>query len=329
MRGVGRVRFAGVVLMTMCLNSVARRDGAAAASNRPDNGWDAKWFDYERPGRMLVEETTPTARQVDYTQRPPQVDASNVEVIEATASPADPRTVGPMDVVRLRFRDAEGEVVPALLCKPKGKKGPFPVVVAVHGLNSNKAQVCAQIAPALAKHGIAVLAADMPRHGERPGDPRSALDRSNPLEAFRLFRQAVVDVRQLIDLAEARPDLDTTSGVILAGYSMGSWINSVAGPADGRVKAMVLMVGGATELPPLARLVPQIAAIDPSLAIPHFGGKPVLMVGAKRDYVVTPDMVRRLYTAAREPKELLWYDCGHMLTEAAYGKAAEWVAALR
>ena len=33
--------------------------------------------------------------------------------------------------------------------------------------------------------------------------------------------------------------------------------------------------------------------------------------------------------AAREPKELLWYDCGHMLTEAAYEKAAEWVAALR
>ena len=42
----------------------------------------------------------------------------------------------------------------------------------------------------------------------------------------------------------------------------------------------------------------------------------------------TPDMVRRLYAAAPEPKEIEWYDCGHLLTEEAYDKAAAWVAGL-
>lgn len=311
--------------MTICTNALAARAGKAPERN----GWDSKWFDYERPADLAVQASTPTAAQVDYTRRPPQQLAAAEANVGATVEPARPRAVGPLDVVHLRFRDAEGDVVPALLCTPRGKKGPFPVVVAVHGLTSNKAQVCAQIAPALAKRGFAVLSADMPRHGERPGDPRSVVDRSNPFEAFALFRQAVVDVRQLIDLAESRPELDARPGVVLAGYSMGSWINSVAGPADPRVKAMVLMVGGATELPPAAMMIPQVAATDPRLAIAHFGGKPLLMLGATKDYVVTPDMVKRLYAAAAEPKELVWYDAGHLLTEEAYEKAAEWVAGLR
>jgi dienelactone hydrolase len=261
---------------------------------------------------------------VDYTQRPPQVEKRG-ETVRPSRGNGKPRAAGPLDVLHLEYVDAAGDVVPALLCTPKGKKGPFPVVIAVHGLTSNKAQVCAQVGPALAARGFAVLAADMPRHGERPGEPRSVLDRSNPVQAFELFRQAVVDVRQLIDLAEARPELDTSGGVVLAGYSMGSWINSVAGPADERVRAMVLMVGGAQDIPPAALLLPQLAACDPRVAIAHFAGKPLLMLAGKKDFVVPPDMCKRLYAAAEEPKELRWYDCGHLLTQDAYEDAAKWV----
>ena len=289
------------------------------------NGWDSRWFDYPKPDELVVSAATPTATQVDYTQRPRPVVAS-APALEPSDH-AEPRAAGPMDMLHLRYIDAAGDVVPALLCTPKGKQGPFPVVIAVHGLTSNKAQVCAQVGPALVERGFAVLAADMPRHGERPGDPRSVLDRSNPIQAFELFKQAVIDVRQLIDLAETRPELDTSDGVVAVGYSMGSWIHSVVGPADDRVKAMVLMVGGAHDIPPAALLLPQLAASDPRLAIAHFAGKPVLIVAAKKDYVVTPDMCRRLYAAAAEPKELRWYDCGHLLTPQAYEDAADWVAA--
>ena len=313
-----------VVLMT-CGVTVFAAEAGGEKKQVVRNGWDPTWFQYVRPEEMVVVASTPTAAQVDFTQRPRPV-VERAASLKASGEDAKPRAAGLMDVLHLRYVDAQGEVVPALLCTPKGKKGPFPVVVAVHGLTSNKAQVCAQIGPALAERGFAVLAADMPRHGERPGEPRSVLDKSDPVRAFALFRQAVIDVRQLIDLAETRPELDTRNGVVAVGYSMGSWIHSVVGPSDERVKAMVLMVGGAHDIPAAALLLPQLAASDPRLAIAHFAGKPVLMLAAKKDYVVTPEMVNRLYAAAAEPKQLVWYDCGHLLTPEAYGYAAEWVA---
>lgn len=296
-------------------------------STRPAaaNGWNGKLFRYDRPAKVVVQESTPTAAQVDWRSRPPQAKADAPRPVARDAAP-EPRVVAEMNVVHLRFTDADGDVVPALLCTPKGKTGPFPLVVAVHGLNSNKAQVMAQVAPALAKRGFAVLAPDMPHHGERPGDPRAILDHADPLKAFTMARRAINDVRQCIDLAEARPDVDTSGGITLVGYSMGSWINSVVGPLDDRVRAMVLMVGGAHEVPLPALLVPQIAACDPRLAIAHFAGRPLLMLSASRDTIVVPEMSRRLFAAAPEPKKQVWYDCGHLLTDQAYEDAAAWVA---
>ena len=291
---------------------------------KPANGWNAGMYRYQRPAQMIVEESTPTEAQVDWRARPPALRPN--EAAPAATAPATPRAVDNLNIVRLRFTDADGDVVPALLCTPKDQKGPFPLVVAVHGLTSNKAQVVAQVAPALAARGFAVLAADMPRHGERPGDPYTILDKYNPLRAFTMARQAINDVRQCIDLAEARSDLDTSNGVIMVGFSMGSWISSVVGPLEDRVKAMALIVGGAHDTPRLALMLPQIAAWEPRLALAHFAGRPLLMLNGKHDHVVVPEMAKRLYVAAPEPKEQRWYDAGHLLTKEAFEEAADWVA---
>jgi dienelactone hydrolase len=234
-------------------------------------------------------------------------------------------TVGGADIFHLRFTDVDGNIVPALLCKPRGGKGPFPVVIATHGLTSNKAQVCAQVGPELIKRGFAVLAADMPYHGERPGEPRQIIEKSDLQKSFKNWREAVVDDRQLIDLAEQRPDLDTSRGVILAGYSMGSWISSMVGPVDDRVKALVLMVGGANDLPVEALRIPQLAAMDPRLAIQHFAGRPILMLNGRNDLIVTASMTKLLWDAAPQPKEQRWYDSGHLLRADAYADAAQWI----
>jgi dienelactone hydrolase len=286
------------------------------------SAWDAKFFDYDAPKDLIVEQTTPTPDQVDFKSRPPQT-AGDRPVI-GTKWPAKPRTVGPLDIVHIRFTDSEGDVVPALLCTPAGKKGPFPVVIAVHGLRSNKAQVCGQVAPALAKRGFAVLAPDMPLHGERRGQPPSPRDRPDPMKVFKSHRHSIIDVRQCIDVAQTLPQIDHSKGVILVGYSMGSWIDSIVGPADPRVKAMVLMVGGATEIAQAMLLIPQVAAVDPRLALAQFS-RPLLLQNGKDDNVVTPEMGERLFASASDPKEQVWYDSGHLLPQKAYDDAAEWI----
>jgi fermentation-respiration switch protein FrsA (DUF1100 family) len=287
-----------------------------------ENAWQPKLLDYTPPDKFAVEESTPTVNQVDFRSRPRIADPDTFSPSDSAASPM---TIGDLNIVHLRFKDSENEIVPALLCTPKSKPGPFPLVIAAHGLRSNKAQVLGQVAPALVKRGFAVLAPDMPLHGERPGDPNTVFQMSDPLRTFRIYRQAVNDIRQCIDLAEKRSDLDLSRGVILAGYSMGSWINSVAGPADARVHAMVLMVGGATDLGGASLLIPQLAAVDPLLAIAHFQTRPLLMLSGKHDPVVTPEMARRLYRAAPEPKQQTWYDSGHLLPTQAYDDAAKWI----
>ena len=288
------------------------------------NGWNASAFDYARSDDLVVERTTPNAAQVNFKTRPPQK-AEEPSALDTTAG-AKALTVGPVDVTRLRFRGAENEIVTALLCTPAGKTGPFPLVIAVHGLGSNKAQIVGQVAPALAKQGFAVLAPDMPLHGERPGRAHALWEKQDIVGAIRRHRQAVINVRQTIDVAEQLPEVDVKRGVILAGYSMGAWIHSIAGPSDPRVQAMVLMVGGATELAH-TRLIPALAAADPQLALANFAPRPLLMLNAKRDPTVTPEMGKRLFAAAVEPKEQRWYESGHLLPEKAYDDAARWIAA--
>ena len=297
---------------------------AQAKPQAADPSWLSTYFFYNRPNKIVVEETTPTKDQLSFHGRPPQL--KKADAMLADSKQADPVKIGQVDIRRLRFKDADGDIVAALLCTPAGKAGPFPLAIAVHGLNSNKAQVCGQVAPALAKRGFAVLAPDMPVHGERPGNPRDLFDHKDWARALLLHRRAIIDIRQCIDVAETLGELDTRKGVVLAGYSMGSWLDSIAGPVDPRVKAMVLMVGGATDAAPFLRMLPQLATADPTQVLPLFAGRPLLMLNGSFDPVVTPEMAERLYDAAPQPKEQKWYDSGHRLPETAYDDAAKWIA---
>ena len=296
-------------------------------ATQPISLWNAALFSYESTTPLVVEETTPTAAKVDFYKRPPQMpEGLPAPKAAAAAASTKPRTVGPVDILHLRFRDSHGDDVPALLCKPAGKPGPFPLVIALHGVGSNKAQVCGQVAPALAKRGLAVLAPDLPLHGERRGDPRQFLQSGDLIKLASVCRQSVIDLRQCIDIAEARSDLDTKHGVLLAGYSLGALIDSVAGPADPRVRGMLLMVGGTIDFPPAFALVPELCALQPQLAIPNFAPRPLLMLNGRDDRTITREMGERLFTAAAEPKQQKWYDSGHLLPTDAYEDGAAWLA---
>jgi dienelactone hydrolase len=325
--------FGGVLLASVVLTAAASllfAEPTTSPTTKPStagtgpNGWDGSWFNYT-PAKLVVEETTPTRAQIDWRQPPAKLPA-NLLAPTAPTTPVKPLAYEHMNLTHLRFRDQDGADVPALLVTPRDKQGPFPVVVALHGLRSHKAQVVAQVAPTLVKRGFAVLAPDLPLHGERPGNPGAMFDQKDLRAFVARARQAIVDVRLCIDLAEQRPELDTKNGVILVGYSMGALFNSVVGPADPRVKAMCLMVGGTVDFPPMMAMVPQFAALQPQLAIPHFAGRPLLMLNGTQDHVITREMTERLYAAAPEPKQQVWYESGHLLPDAAYDQCAKWVA---
>ncbi len=320
MMNLGWMIGCGVVCLLMANGLVA---GEPATRPTQENAWNPAFLKYEPEASPIVQETTPTADQVNWRTRPAQL--PNDPPPPQAGESAESVVVGPMTMTRLLYTSVSGEVVPALLCKPKEGAGPFPVVIAVHGMKSNKAQVCAQVGPELTRRGFAVLAADMPLHGERPGDITELWKQNNVFKTAAVFREAIINVRQLIDIAQNRDDLDTRHGVALAGYSMGSWIGSIAGPADDRIKAMVLMVGGAVDYGPMVSRIPAVAAVDPLQAISHFAPRPLLLLSAEEDDTVTPEMSRRLFEAAASPKRQVWYKSGHLLPDKAYRDAAEWI----
>jgi len=273
--------------------------------------WSPEGFDYDRPIRLDIRDD-------------PQ---------ELTN-----RVVGTRQQ-QVIFKDRAGDDVPVLITLPGKGRGPFPVVVLVHGFSSHKQQVTRQLGRALTDRGFACLAPDMPYHGHRPGPPQKLFTTTQPSQARDNIVQAIQDIRQTIDLAEARRELRASKGVGLIGYSMGAWFGTLAGASERRIKAMVLMVGGsaavdASKEPKTANqndaeqldLFRRFVAIRPLEAIGEFAPRPLLMQNGKQDSLVPIDQAKALYDAARKPKEHRWYDASHLLNRKACQEAADWLA---
>ncbi|MDQ3810181.1 MAG: alpha/beta hydrolase [Chloroflexota bacterium] len=221
----------------------------------------------------------------------------------------------------LEFR-AEGESIPAILLLPD-TEGPHPVALLLHGYMGRKEWMADSIGLALLEHGVASLAIDLPLHGER-GAPMDAMSVGNPLELARRWRAALDESSLALRYLTARRELDRAR-LSLVGYSMGSFLGVAVAARDSLVRAAVLAAGG--DLPsgtPFSGLVRTIA--DPLRAVRKLSGRPLLMVHGRWDRTILPEQAERLYAAAGEPKELRWWDAGHVLPPAAIASAAEWLA---
>jgi uncharacterized protein len=225
--------------------------------------------------------------------------------------------------IHLTYRTSDEHPVPAILMLPESTV-PSPGAVLVHGYSSKKEHVADPVGKALLEHGIASLALDLPLHGTR-ADPVQRQSMRDPLGVVRLWRQALADVRLGLRYLGARREVDG-GALALLGYSMGSFLSVAIAADDPAVRALVLAAGG--DLPegtPFARIARTVA--DPVRAIRKLGGRPLLMVHGRRDTTVTPAQANRLFEAAQEPKEMIWFDAGHYLPPAASETVAQWLRA--
>ena len=129
----------------------------------------------------------------------------------------------PMELLRVPF---ENQVIVACLRAPAAPQ-PAPLVLGISGLDSRKEDVAVAGDPYL-KHGIALLAVDMPGTGEAP----IALDAT----AERMFSA-------LLDYVARRPDLDA-SRVIVQGRSWsGYWAAKLAVVERARLRGTIVHGG--------------------------------------------------------------------------------------
>ena len=214
--------------------------------------------------------------------------------------------------------------VQGIFARPKAE-GVYPVVLLLHGLTSDKEMMMTYFGSRLVEQGFAVLALDAPYHGERK---QVDVNPGQPTVFSGVVRQGCQEWRRGLDYLGTRKDIDMKH-IGLLGYSMGSMMGSILGAVDNRIGSYALCVGGDPILPLTGQLPAEIRdnlfGVCPSLYIGHIAPRPLLMLNAKQDKVMPEDASKRLYAAAKEPKEQIWYESGHILPTEAGLKALTWL----
>lgn len=271
--------------------------------------WTPELFDYDRPDRVeVIDKGEPKDRIPDTRQQ------------------------------ELVFRNLRGEEVTVLVTLPPKGKGPFPAVLLVHALGSDRSLITHDLGAAMIAKGFACVALDLPKHGGREGKPAELFLADDTAKTYKNVVATVKDIRQTIDLIKERKDLNADKGVPVVGYSLGAWFAMLAGSADRRVSCMVLQGGGAglaTAEPsgkgkfrffkPDRSLLDRYPTLRPQIAVTEFAPRPIFMQNGKKDPFISQENAKDLYRHAKAPKELKWYDCGHILPANAEQEAAEWI----
>lgn len=214
-----------------------------------------------------------------------------------------------------------GQEVPAVFLLPRRQDRRVPAALLLHGFSLGKEHMAAAVGPELLRDGIASLAIDLPLHGERFAG--SFKPPNSPWEMLRQWRAAQQECRLALQFLSQHPEVDRQR-LCLIGYSLGAFLGLKVAADESCVRAFVLAAGG--DLPdyvPFAGMVRTLA--DPIDWVRQLKGRPLLMMHGRRDTIVLPDLAERLYAAAAEPKELLWFDSGHILPQEAMRQAAEWL----
>lgn len=235
----------------------------------------------------------------------------------------------PISVYDVSFA-SKGQRVAAYLLLPPGGR-PRPAALVVHGAGGDRTQLLVQ-ALWLAGRGAITLVLTAPSSGAAPpaqGNPRAALEQQRNLVA-----RDVIAVRRAVDLLTARRDVDPAR-IGYLGWSAGARTGAIAAGVEPRLRALVLMSGGATPVSEYAATAPAalradvtriLGQADPLRLVRRARPGSLLLQNGKRDETVPRAALDALAAAAPDP-DVRWYDAGHALNDAAYRDQLDWLVA--
>lgn len=243
----------------------------------------------------------------------------------------------------VRFKGANGEVIPALLTLP-GKKAQkavatgsvvnaapaFPCVLLGHGIGGRKEDLFL-LAVALANKGYASFVMDTAGHGERPKIGGKTVFNLSSGEFRTMCGETVADYRRAVDYLQTRSDIDSSKfGYI--GVSLGGILGGVFVGDEPRIKTAVLwasggnwgklittstlrgqMKAGTEAANQTAETVEAVLAdVDPLNVLPKGPARPLLFINGDKDTIVPTACTDELYARVKEPKKRIVLPGGHI-----------------
>jgi len=235
-------------------------------------------------------------------------------------------------VWHITYASVRNERVTALLSFPKNVQRPMPAVIYLHGIGDHKAADYMRLGDSLlVEAGFAVLRLDAQYHGERKSSGFSLnLLKDCPFAGRDGIVQTVFDLRRAADLLDEEQEIATEHTGFL-GVSLGGVIGSVFVGVEERIEYPIIALagGGLKFLYGTGALKPEIrnmlAPIEPLNFIKRVQPRPLLFINAEHDEVVPKATTKALFAAAGKPKEIRWYDSGHIVdAEVLLKDCAEW-----
>jgi predicted esterase len=201
--------------------------------------------------------------------------------------------------------------------------GPSAAALLLHGFTLDKERMAQTAGIALLARGVASLAIDLPLHGERYRAVNvNAI--SSPFDLIRRWRAALEEAAAALAYLGSRAGIDP-GRLAVVGYSLGAYLGLKLASDQKSVRALVVAAGGdLPEYVPFAGIVRAVA--DPLKLVRKLAGRPVLVVHGRHDRTIPAVQAERLFEAAGQPKEIRWWEAGHVLPPEAIDDAATWLA---
>jgi dienelactone hydrolase len=231
----------------------------------------------------------------------------------------------------ISFRGARDERVPAYLVVPSGQER-HPAVIYAHGATGGRGDLLLQ-AVGFAQQGAVALVLEMNYSAIRGSTALPAGIQGVQTKTDTEV-EAVVEVRRAVDLLRSLPYVKKDR-IGYLGWSAGARIGAVVAGVDHRIRAFDLLAGGATPVSKYLDLAPvylrselrrQLGKTDPLHYVGHAAPSVLLFQDGRHDEIVPREALTTLARKGSDPKELRWYDSGHVPTEKAWADSRRWLA---
>lgn len=165
-------------------------------------------------------------------------------------------------------------------------------------------------------------------------DPDFFLKRTQAEDLQNSIEEAV-NTRRAMDLLLAQPAIDPTR-FALVGHDFGGMYGVLAGSIDSRPTHYVVMAatprfpdwylyGPKLEGDARQAFIDQFSELDPITQISNLSPAPILFQFGTNDPHVPKERADEFFDAAREPKEIQWYESGHGLNAEATSDRKNWL----
>jgi dienelactone hydrolase len=220
----------------------------------------------------------------------------------------------------------------AELYQPEGD-GSYPAILYVHwyepeSLSSHRSQF-EEEAKELAKSGAVCISIET-----LWSDRDFFLKRTQEEDAQNSIEE-VVNIRRAMDLLLSEPKVDSKRFAYV-GHDFGGMYGVLAGSLDQRPTHYVVMAA-TPRFPDWYLYLPKLegetreafirtmSEIDPIVHVPNLAPAEVFFQFATDDFHVPKERAEDFFSAAKDPKEMKWYEAGHGLNEDATRDRKSWL----